>query len=1123
MSIIGSNVLAGASGSGVEAYEIEQSLRFDGGSYLNRTPGSAGNRRTSTLSFWFKWESQGGEGVFLWANGRTKLAIDPGGNDRLSLDDYDGSFNLKKEATRSLRDPSAWYHVVVAMDTTNATADDRHRIYLNGQRITTFSTSTNSSQNFDTDWNNNVEHRIGYDGNFYFRGYIAEMHMLDGTAVTDAEDFGEYDDNGVWRPIEYTGDSYGTNGFYLKFDETATNGIGHDHSGNGNNFTASGFLTSGIGTDVFSDTPTKNWCTMNPLNNGTGDTENGSLEHSRGTGDANSATFGTFGVTSGKWYWEAELYSTSGGQYPIGIGFGNDDLVVGESTKCLVYSSKDGDKVGGGSYTSYGDSYGIKDIIGVALDLETQDIEFYKNGVSQGVAFTSISTDKPWFPISWKNDSNVAQSFRWNFGQREFAYPPGTASATDYFNAIIWTGDGSNPRTLTGVGFQSDLVWIKARSAGGDLSHQLFDSVRGLSGGNSLQPDRAVAEGNEGTGNGYLSAFTSDGFTVDTTSSDIYVNDSGKTYVAWCWKAGGTASSNTDGDIDSNVSASTDAGFSVFTYTGNGGTDQTVGHGLGAAPSACIVKSRAANSWFIRHDSLPSNENLNFNNSTTVTPGGGGLIGDLSSTSTITLKSGSNNADNINANGTNYVAYCWIEKDGVSKFGSFTGNGSSTGPFVECGFKPRMVIVKRTDAGSNWFMYDTVRGTNNKLYADDPSDENGEDGGSTTSNTILSLSTGFQMTSGNGSNTNGGTYIFMAWAETFSADEDYKALNTANLPAPEIKDGSKYFDTKLFTAGTTTVTGLSFQPDWVWVKNRDQTYNHRLIDAVRGIKNDLYSNANTAEQTNQSDSLLTFTSDGFTHGKFGSADADDFVAWNWLAGNGTSSNTNGDITSTVSVNATAGFSIVSYTAENAVRTVGHGLGVAPVMYMTKNRDSSNDWAMYWEVLGATRLIHFNLSSKNETDSAYWNDTAPTSTVFTVGTNTRTGGSTDDYIAYCFAEVEGYSRFSEYSANGNSDGPYVHCGFRPSVLIIKNYAGGSETNWVIKDTTRDTYNPSTKRLNPNITAVESDDSNVDIDFLANGFKIRSTNTSVNESGSDYLFMAFAENPFGGDGVSPATAR
>ena len=163
-----------------------------------RTPGSAGNRRTFTLSFWFKWESLGGEGVFLWASGRTKLAIDPGGFDALSLDDYDGSFNIRKLTTQSLRDPSAWYHAVVVMDTTNATAGDRHRLYLNGERITAFSTSTDSGQNFDTEWNNNVEHRIGADNNpFYFRGYIAEMHLLDGTAVTDALDSGEYDHNGV--------------------------------------------------------------------------------------------------------------------------------------------------------------------------------------------------------------------------------------------------------------------------------------------------------------------------------------------------------------------------------------------------------------------------------------------------------------------------------------------------------------------------------------------------------------------------------------------------------------------------------------------------------------------------------------------------------------------------------------------------------------------------------------------------------------------------------------------------------------------------------------------------------------------------------------------------------------
>jgi hypothetical protein len=256
-------------GSGVSAYEIEQSLRFNSAdsTNLSRTPSSTGNRKTFTVSCWVK-RAQIGATQMIWSAGPAS-----GGNiylyftssDELQLSvDTEASGIVK--TTQKFRDPSAWYHIVCAVDTSQATAANRVKFFVNGTAVSSFASASYPSQNHDTHWNHTSAHRIGQrnDGTaFYINAYIAEFYNLDGTAVSDAEDFAEADDNGVWRPIAYTG-SFGTNGFYLKFDPSATNGIGHDHSGNGNNWTPSGFSTSGTGTDVMSDTPTTNWYLTKP-------------------------------------------------------------------------------------------------------------------------------------------------------------------------------------------------------------------------------------------------------------------------------------------------------------------------------------------------------------------------------------------------------------------------------------------------------------------------------------------------------------------------------------------------------------------------------------------------------------------------------------------------------------------------------------------------------------------------------------------------------------------------------------------------------------------------------------------------------------------------------------------
>ncbi len=342
----------------------------------------------------------------------------------------------------------------------------------------------------------------------------------------------------------------------------------------------------------------------------------------------------------------------------------------------------------------------------------------------------------------------------------------------------------------------------------------------------------------------------------------------------------------------------------------------------------------------------------------------------------------------------------------------------------------------------------------------------------------------------------------------------------------QINKPSDYFNTKLYTGNgsTQSITGVGFEPDWVWIKNRVNTTDHLLFDVVRNAPNFIKSNSNSAEVTGLTSVLNSFDTDGFTVGNDGGINSnnDTYASWNWLADNTSgSSNTDGTITSTVSANTTSGFSVVSYTGTGSNATVGHGLGVAPKMIITKVRSASgNNWSTYHSSLGAGNVIWLNLTNSSSSDSTFWNNTTPTSSVFSIGTQGDTNRSSETIIAYCFAEKKGYSKFGSYTGNGNADGTFVYTGFSPSFVMFKNATTGS-TNWHIVDNKRDTFNIVDKLLLPNESGSEITQSALDL--TSNGFKIRVTNGFVNTSGDNYIYMAFAENPLVGTNNIPATAR
>ena len=373
------------------------------------------------------------------------------------------------------------------------------------------------------------------------------------------------------------------------------------------------------------------------------------------------------------------------------------------------------------------------------------------------------------------------------------------------------------------------------------------------------------------------------------------------------------------------------------------------------------------------------------------------------------------------------------------------------------------------------------------------------------------------------------TCVLNAGARPFAytAPSGFKALCTANLPAPLVTKPNTVMDVVLYTGtgssltlpyASSTPTSIAFTPDLVWIKGRSGATDHALYDAVRDVQKDLVSNS-TAAETTQSTGLTAFGTNTFTIGSLAKLNTSSatYAAWCWDAGSSTVTNTQGSITSSVRANATAGFSVVTYTgAGNTASTVGHGLGVAAQLIIIKNRTDADDWAVYHQSITNDYYLNLNSTAARSNSVNMWNDTSPTSTVFSLGAAggsdavNRVNKSGQNYVAYCFAPVVGYSNAFSITGNGSTDGPMCYLGFRPRLIIYKR-TDTSGDNWFLHDTARDTYNVLTGRLFPNTSGAESTNINV-MDVLSNGFKLRTNDTSWNASGGTYVGFAWAESPF-----------
>jgi hypothetical protein len=766
MSIIDSSTLLA---SGTDGYQISRSLRFNSAdsAYLNRIPGSAGNRRTYTISMWVKRGKLGAARLFgSYSNANTyfEAAFDSNNNLYWYYYTYPG-LSYQRTTSQVFRDCSAWMHLVFAFDSTNTTAADRMKIYANGQQITSFSATVNPSLNFDCLWNstsNNVLGDMLYNNapGSSFDGNIAEVYNIDGQALTPSS-FGETDTiTGVWKPKKYVG-TYSGNSFYLNFSDnsgTTSTTLGKDLSGLGNNWTPNNFsVTAGAGNDSLIDTPTPyadggngrgNYCTLNPLTKSSTPTpSDGNLVIAFG-GTYPANVLGTMGVSSGKWYWEVLFAGgSSANGHACGVavaGWANRDLDPGSySTPYSHYIDSRQYFANNSVTTNNSTSFTSGDIIGVALNVDSNQVSFYLNGSLVGSA-QSLESNQTWFPFH-KNSSYTSLTQTVNFGQRPFAYTPPSGFVAlntqnlpepsikkpgTYFNTVLWTGNGTS-QSITGVGFQTDLLWSKARNQA--YSHRLHDAVRGRE--QSLLSNSTGAEFTQANS---ITSFDADGFTVGNDGSH---NGSGVTYVGWCWDESATP------------------GFDIVTYTGNGSA-RTIAHSLGVAPSMMVIKRRdAAENWGVYHTSLGNTQYV-YLDQTQGANASANVWNNTSPTSSVFSVAGSTV---VNASGGTYVAYLWSEVAGFSKFGSYTGNGSTDGPFVFCNFRPRWLMIKRTDTTASWMLVDAARDTYNMvtkgLYPNLSDAEGTGDDFDFTSN-------GFKLRdSGTQNNASGGTYIFAAFAE----------------------------------------------------------------------------------------------------------------------------------------------------------------------------------------------------------------------------------------------------------------------------------------------------------------------------------------------------------------------
>ena len=764
-------------------------MRLNGtNAYLSKTNfGSSDNTSKRTFSTWIKYCNDVTAASYTHIVGAGSSNIDGFGFNQSETLQFLRLGTSTHNGTANIRDVSGWYHFMFTWDHTAG----NWYIYINGQQDATGSTSGALTKMGQSGQTNTIGKRSNQAT--YIHGYLAVTVFLDGV-IKPVSDFGETKES-IWIPKDVSDtlslSDFGTNGYYLNYADSSD--LGKDVSGKGNHWTSNNLAAE----DQVPDSPTNNFATMNAVDDSSMNYSEGNLRPTPASDY--KATRGTIGIpTSGKWYFEARVITGGGGNVQdqmIGVAT-SSNVLTGTSPYPQSFTYGVGyigsgqiNRAGSANQTSL-TALSAGTIVGVAVDVDNNQVQFYLNGSAEGTAKQLVSTSEPNFPM-FVGATNRSSQF--NFGQDstfagaisaggnadangngDFAYAPPSdhlalctsnlsdpaidpnseENPTDHFNTVLYTGDGQTTKNVT-VGFEPDFTWIKSRSTTGH--HSLIDSVRGDIAINSNQ---AIAEYGvtpfNSNSNGTIDVpFYNNAYSMNTNST---------TYVAWNWLGGGAASTNNNGAIQSSVSANTKAGFSIVSYTGTGSAS-TVGHGLTQAPELILVKNRddATKNWNV-YATILGNNYLELNNSI-VTFTGANYFNNTLSTNTV-FSVGSLGSTNGNGNGM--IAYCFHSVDGFSKVGRYISNNSADGPFSYTGFRPAFLLIKRTQSASaNWLIYDDKRDTYNQMqFALFPN----TDGAEYTSNLLHVdfLSNGFKIRNATYGETNapsGHVYLYMAFAK----------------------------------------------------------------------------------------------------------------------------------------------------------------------------------------------------------------------------------------------------------------------------------------------------------------------------------------------------------------------
>ena len=1022
MSVVNNNLLLTAD-AGVSQYQVSRSLRFNtpDSAYANRTFGTPTTQGTFTFAMWVKRAALGTAQSLFGVSTNHSFGFTTGNALNLT---FGGTSALTTTAV--FRDTSAWYHIVWTQSGTS------HTVYVNG---TSQGTATATSSVFNTA----VAHQVGANNTAnYFSGYLAEVHFIDGQALTPSSFTETNATTGQLVPKAYTG-TYGTNGFRLNFSDNSaatlyTLGADSRTDGalNGNNGTlvnGPSFDSANGGSLVFNSSNDKVTIPMN-----------------------SSFVYGTSPFTIDAW-----IYVTGyGGIYNTGAIW--TQTVSGSNYFFVHYYSP------GVLAFNYGSGGGT------AVATPTSAIQL---NTWTHVCFTRVGTGSNQFFIYVNGVQQAVSTVSYDFNNT--TYVP-TIGEYTHSNQVPFLGRISNLKVYNNKGLTASEVLQNYNALVGRFGGTSTGSI--VTDGMVLNLDAGNTASYPGTG---------------TTWTDISLRKNN-------WTPNNlsvTAGAGNDSLTDTPTSYGTDTGAggevrgnyatlnpvdSAITLT-NGNLD-VVGSGGRAVTRSTIGINSGKWYWECRINSLP---------------GGYAYLGIdvLNGKSGIIDYLGGNQGNKgfgveYNSSGGGVGLYCnyW-----GSTYQGVTPGSITAGTTIGFAFD--------ADLG-NFTMY--YNGVSQGIVFENL----------TQANIAAPLTPAFAIYSGSSINIscNFGQRPF-----AYAAPSGFKALCDTNLPTPTIAKGSSVFDARLYTGnnGTQSITGLEFSPDLVWVKARSSAYSHVLHDVIRGTGTGkhLYSSSTVAEGFEPANNnFVSFDANGFTLGATSSvngmnASGNTFVAWAWDAGSTTVTNTAGTISSQVRANASAGFSIVTATSNGANPfTVGHGLGVTPAMYIFKNRDLVDDWYTWHQSLSSntSSILRLNTTASEASSALVWGSGATSTTIGLRATSVALNGQ--KIVLYCFAPVTGYSSFGSYTGNGSADGPFVYLGFRPAFLMMKRT--NTTGNWVMLDGKREGYNVDNDPLYANLTNVEGTDDSADI--TSNGFKLRTTNADCNASGGNYIYAAFAENPF-----------